>query len=76
MDPKRGTLTKNRVFYIFSSNNQKSVILNQNNLVEYQFDVVDFIAHVFRDIRNDLGVVECRKMNNYAKNVKFAGNVR
>ena len=59
-----------------SSNNHENVIFDQNNLVEYQFDVVDFIAHVFRDIQNDLGVVECRKMNNYAKNIKFAGNVR
>ena len=48
----------------FSSNNQKNVIFDQNNLVEYQFDVVDFIAHVFRDIRDDLGAVGCRMQKN------------
>ena len=61
MDRKRGTLTKNRVFYVFSSNNQENVASDQNILVEYQFDVVDSIAHVFRDTRGNFGVVECRK---------------
>ena len=56
-------------FYVFSSNNQKFIIFDQNILVAYQFDIVDFIPDVFGDIQDDLGLVECRKMKNLMKNV-------
>ena len=58
-------------FYVFSRNNQNYVIFDKNNLVGYQFDVVDFIPHVLRDIRRDHGFVECRKKKNYRKNVNI-----
>ena len=58
-------------FYVFSRNNQNYVIFDKNNLVGYQFDVAYFIPHVLRDIRSEPGVVECRKMKNYRKNVNI-----
>ena len=58
-------------FYVFSSNNQKYIIYDQDILLVYQFDIVDFIPDVFGDIQDDLGVSERRKMKNFVRNVKI-----
>ena len=58
------------IFSFFPWNNKKYFIFDQNDLVEYQFDVVDFNPRILRDIRNDLEVVECRKMKKSAKKCK------
>ena len=50
------------------------MLFDQNILVAYQFDIVDFIPDVFSDIQDDLGIVECRKMKNLVKNVKIGND--